>query len=181
MNFCTVVNCMDGRVQLPVIRYLQDRFNVEYVDSVTEPGPNLLLAERTHEDMVQSILRRIRISVEKHSSVAIALAGHHECAGNPAAMMAAIKSVRRGGTVMLFSVPETDAVLDLPAFNVFFRELKILGSFTNPATQGRAVDLISTRKIQLEPLISHQLPLESIEQAFKMFGKAEALKIVVNL
>jgi hypothetical protein len=76
---------MDGRVQLPVIRYLQDRFNVEYVDSVTEPGPNLILAERTHEDVVQSILRRIRISVEKHSSVAIALAGHHECAGNPAA------------------------------------------------------------------------------------------------
>jgi hypothetical protein len=75
---------MDGRVQLPVIRYLQGRFNVEHVDSVTEPGPNLLLAKKTDEDVVQSILRRIRISVEKHSSVAIALAGHHDCAGNPA-------------------------------------------------------------------------------------------------
>ena len=84
MSFCTAVNCMDGRVQLPVIRYLQDRFNVEYVDAVTESGPNLVLAQRTHEDLVQSILRRINISVEVHSSVAIALAGHHECAGNPA-------------------------------------------------------------------------------------------------
>jgi len=83
MSFCTAVNCMDGRVQLPVIRYLQDRFNVEHVDSITEPGPNLILAKRTDEDLVQSILRRINISVERHSSVAIALAGHHECAGNP--------------------------------------------------------------------------------------------------
>ena len=84
MSFCTAVNCMDGRVQLPVIRYLRDRFNAEYVDSITEPGPNLILAKRTDEDLVQSILRRVRISVERHSSVGIALAGHHECAGNPA-------------------------------------------------------------------------------------------------
>ena len=84
MSFCTVVNCMDGRAQLPVIRYLQERFNAEYVDTITEPGPNLVLAKRTDEDLVQSILRRINISVEKHSSVGIALAAHHDCAGNPA-------------------------------------------------------------------------------------------------
>jgi hypothetical protein len=93
---------MDGRVQLPVIRYLQGRFGVEHVDSVTEPGPNVLLAIRTHEDVVQSILRRIRISVEKHSSVAIALAGHDDCAGNPATqeeqkqhLLAGIEFLRR--------------------------------------------------------------------------------------
>ena len=45
MKFYTVINCMDGRVQLPVIKYLQKRFNVEYVDSITEAGPNLVLSE----------------------------------------------------------------------------------------------------------------------------------------
>ncbi len=84
MAFCTVINCMDGRVQLPVIEYLQDRFTVEHVDSITEAGPNLLLAKRTNDDVVQSILRRLRISLERHASVGIALAGHHGCAGNPA-------------------------------------------------------------------------------------------------
>jgi hypothetical protein len=29
---------MDGRVQLPLIRYLPKRFNVDYVDSITEVG-----------------------------------------------------------------------------------------------------------------------------------------------
>jgi hypothetical protein len=75
---------MDGRVQLPVIRYLQDRFHVEYVDSITEPGPNLILSSQTDQTSVQSILRRVSISVEKHASVGIALVGHHSCAGNPA-------------------------------------------------------------------------------------------------
>ncbi|MHA1252503.1 MAG: carbonic anhydrase, partial [Candidatus Helarchaeota archaeon] len=28
MKFCTVINCMDGRVQIPVINYLRKRFNV---------------------------------------------------------------------------------------------------------------------------------------------------------
>lgn len=75
---------MDGRVQLPVIRYLQGRFDTEYVDTITEPGPNLILADRSDEASVQSILRRISISVEKHASVGVALAGHYDCAGNPA-------------------------------------------------------------------------------------------------
>jgi len=82
-SFCTVVNCMDGRVQLPVIRYLQRRFNVNHVDTITEPGPNLILANQDDKAGVQSILRRVQISVKKHESVGIALVGHHDCAGNP--------------------------------------------------------------------------------------------------
>jgi hypothetical protein len=74
---------MDGRVQLPVIRYLQDRFNVEYIDSITEPGPNLILSSQTDQAAVRSIMRRVEISVEKHASAGIALVGHHSCAGNP--------------------------------------------------------------------------------------------------
>ncbi len=71
-SFCTVVSCLDGRVQLPVIRYLQRRCNVAYVDTITEPAPNLILARQEDRDVVQSILRRGRISVEKHTSVGIA-------------------------------------------------------------------------------------------------------------
>ncbi len=84
MGFCTVVNCIDGRVQLPVIRHLQIRFNVEHVDSVTEPGANLVLASHADQASVQSILKRVGISVKKHASVGIVLVGHHDCAANPA-------------------------------------------------------------------------------------------------
>ena len=84
MKFCTAINCMDGRVQLPVIEYLKQRFKAEYVDVITEPGPNLILARQDHHDRVESIFDRIKISVERHQSAAIAIVGHHDCAGNPA-------------------------------------------------------------------------------------------------
>ncbi len=84
MRFCTAINCMDGRVQLPVIQYLQKRFNVKYIDSVTEAGPNLFLAKQNKAALVQAILEKLRISIDKHNSVGIAVVGHQDCAGNPA-------------------------------------------------------------------------------------------------
>ena len=79
MSFCTVVNCMDGRVQLPVIRYLQERFEVPYVDSITEAGPVRSLAEPVDQAVSESILRRVAVS-RKHGSKVVA---HDDCAGNP--------------------------------------------------------------------------------------------------
>jgi len=75
---------MDGRVQLPVIRHLQKRFNVDYVDSITEAGPNLILSEERNTTSGQAILERLKISIENHNSVGVAVVGHHDCAGNPA-------------------------------------------------------------------------------------------------
>ena len=44
-SVCTVVNCIDGRgVQLPVIQYLTRRFDVEFVDIVSDTGPVGVLA-----------------------------------------------------------------------------------------------------------------------------------------
>ena len=84
MRFCTVINCVDGRVQLPVIRYLQKRFKVDYVDSITEAGPNLILSEYKNMVSVEAMFNKLRISIERHNSVGIGIVGHYDCAGNPA-------------------------------------------------------------------------------------------------
>ena len=84
MSFCTVVNCMDGRVQLPVIRYLQDRFEVLYVDSVTEAGPVRSLAKPVDETVSESIVKGVAVSTEKHGSKIVAVVAHDDCGGNPA-------------------------------------------------------------------------------------------------
>ena len=84
MSFGTAINCMDGRVQLPVIEYAKKRFGVRYVDMITEPGPNLILAKQTDRNTVASILRRVELSILNHQSKGIAVVGHEDCAGNPA-------------------------------------------------------------------------------------------------
>jgi hypothetical protein len=82
-EFVTVINCMDGRTQLPAIDFLRKKYGVDYVDSITEPGPIKFLSENREECIVGSIKSRAAISVEKHGSRVIAIVGHHDCAGNP--------------------------------------------------------------------------------------------------
>ena len=82
-RFVTAVNCMDGRVQLPVISWLKQEYHAEYIDMITEPGPIKILAENKPEYLVDSLKKRIEISVLKHGSTAIAVIGHFDCAGNP--------------------------------------------------------------------------------------------------
>ena len=91
--FSTAINCMDGRVQLPVIEYMKNRYGVDYVDMVTEPGPNKILAENGNKTTIESIKRRAKISVERHNSKKIAIVGHHDCAGNPTDKETQIKQI----------------------------------------------------------------------------------------
>ena len=50
--FATAINCMDGRVQTPVIEYLQHQYGADYGDMVTEPGSNKILAESINFFMI---------------------------------------------------------------------------------------------------------------------------------
>jgi hypothetical protein len=84
MSFCTAINCMDGRTQLPVNEYLRQSLGVDYCDTITEPGPVRVLAEEPDSLASRSILERIDISVTKHGSRCLAVIGHWDCAGNPA-------------------------------------------------------------------------------------------------
>jgi hypothetical protein len=80
-TFGTAINCMDGRTQLPVNEYLKSRFNFDYIDTITEPGPVKILAENLPG--VASIEQRVKISVEAHGSKLISVVAHYDCAGNP--------------------------------------------------------------------------------------------------
>ena len=82
-TFVTAINCIDGRVQEPLIEFAKREFKIDYVDTVTEAGPDKVLSENKDINIVESIKRRALISIEKHKSKVIIIAGHHDCAGNP--------------------------------------------------------------------------------------------------
>lgn len=82
-KFTTAINCMDGRVQIPVNEYLKRRYGVDYIDTIIEPCPNRILAEKKDQATIDSIRRWLEISITKHGSKLVAIAGHHDCAGNP--------------------------------------------------------------------------------------------------
>ncbi|MGB9842368.1 MAG: carbonic anhydrase [Candidatus Bathyarchaeales archaeon] len=82
-KFAVVINCIDGRVQLPVLDYLKREYGVDYVDNITEAAPVKILAERKTEEQLESIRARLKISTEKHGSEHLGIVAHHDCAGNP--------------------------------------------------------------------------------------------------
>lgn len=108
MSFCTAINCMDGRTQLPVNEYMRDRFGVEYVDTITEPGPIRILANREDVHLVESILQRINISVENHGSGAICVVGHHDCAGNPVDKNTQLDQIRQSLAMLREQYPKVE-------------------------------------------------------------------------
>lgn len=77
--FCTVVTCMDGRIQDSVAAYMRDYFQAQWVDTITEAGPVGLLAGGNPSAM-KSVAFRVGISVEKHGSVGIGVIAHESCA-----------------------------------------------------------------------------------------------------
>ena len=81
-TFVTAITCMDGRVQRPVSDWMLQAFKADYVDTITEPGPDGLLAGN-YLGPINAIRRRVEVSVKAHGSRVVAVVAHHDCAGNP--------------------------------------------------------------------------------------------------
>ncbi len=84
-TFGSAINCIDGRAQGPVADWVKTNGHVQYVDMVTEPGADKVLAQGTPAQ-IESIKRSVLISVNAHKSGIIAIAGHHDCAANPVSL-----------------------------------------------------------------------------------------------
>ena len=82
MKFGTVINCIDGRVQYPVLDFLKRNYDLDFFDTANEAGPLKILTERTEKCRLISLKEQINTSVEGHGSRFIAVVGHHDCIGN---------------------------------------------------------------------------------------------------
>ena len=103
-----------------------------------------------------------------------------ECVGKPFAVEQAFSAAGFAATILLFSVPGVDATVPLPLFDVYKKELRIVGSMINPDTHQRAVNLINSGRLELEKLITHVYDLEHMDEAIHMQMSAESIKVVVH-
>ena len=80
-KFVTCLNCMDGRVQEPMIIWLKESHEAEFVDMITEAGMDGYLIKNFF--LPNPLKQKIDISVRKHGSKDIFVVGHHDCGGHP--------------------------------------------------------------------------------------------------
>ena len=57
-----------------------------------------------------------------------------------------------------------ESFVDFNPFQLVIKELRIQGSFLNPLTQRRAANLIDSKKLKLDPLISRVLTLDEVPE-----------------
>jgi len=93
-KFATALNCMDGRVQEPVSKFMKRKYKINFVDMITEPGMDKVLAEGDNKKL-EEIKKKIEISVKKHGSKIVAIVSHADCAGNPVREKEHLNQIRK--------------------------------------------------------------------------------------
>lgn len=85
-----------------------------------------------------------------------------------------------GAKVVFYGVcPEEDRIQISP-YEIFRRELKILGSFSQAHTFERATRLVNSGVVKVKEMVSHTFPLEGWGEALAMVESgAEQVKIVI--
>jgi len=81
-RYATALNCIDGRTQIPVTRWLKKNFEVDYVDLITEPGMDKVLSQYNWFE-TERLRENVIVSITAHNSNVVAVVGHYDCAANP--------------------------------------------------------------------------------------------------
>lgn len=103
-----------------------------------------------------------------------------ECVGKESAVVQAIEAAGFGAHILLFSVPAVNAAIQLPLFDIYKKELHIMGSMINPDTHQRAVNLLNSGRLKIKDLITHVYDLEHLDEAIHMQMSGESIKVVVH-
>ncbi len=104
-----------------------------------------------------------------------------DATGVPGVVEGLTSYVKDMGRVLYFGVCPKGSRISLDPFEVYKRELKIIGTFSLLAEFGPAIELVRSGRIDLESLISHRLPLEDFGRALDMMRNREtSMKIVIK-
>ncbi|MPN47609.1 hypothetical protein SDC9_195212 [bioreactor metagenome] len=77
-------------------------------------------------------------------------------------------------------MPGVESTVEMPLFDIYKKELTIVGSMINPDTHQRAVNLINSGRIEIKKLITHVFDLEHLDEAIQMQMSAKSIKVVVH-
>jgi L-iditol 2-dehydrogenase len=104
------------------------------------------------------------------------------CAGVLSACTEAIESVDRGGTILFFAVPEPEIMVPLPLNDLWRHEITMRTSYgASPLDIEMAIELIRTRRVILEDMITHRLPLDEAGLGFQLVAEADkSIKVILK-
>jgi L-iditol 2-dehydrogenase len=98
------------------------------------------------------------------------------------AIQTGLTCAARGGTVVQFMGTEPGATLALDTFDFYFRELRLVPSYScGPVETRRALELISTGVVEASQVVTHRFSLEHAAEAYRVAAQdRSAIKTLVT-
>lgn len=104
------------------------------------------------------------------------------CTASTGAFDQALKSVDKGGTVLFYALKEPGVILPLPVNEFWCNQIKLISTYANsPYDASMAIELISSKRIIVDKLVTHKLQFDKASFGFKLMTEAkESMKIIFN-
>jgi len=141
----------------------------------------LRMAKRLGADVVinaqhENVAERIKQETEDRGADIVIVT-----APNAKAVEDSVQIVRRGGKLLLFAPTQPDQYARLSPHRLFFSEITVVPSYSVSHVETRkALQLISSVRIEARKLITHRFALSRTADAFQTAAKSkECLKVVV--
>lgn len=153
-----------------------------YATAGIDLKPERVVLARTHEMIAEaetdpdSFLRIVMNQTDHRGADVVFLS-----IVTPQTIELALKSVRDGGILLLFSAHHENIAL-INQNTLYFRELTVVTSYS-PSLQHMqlAYDLISHRRISVSPLITHHVPLAGLPGSIREYQTRQAMKVFVTI
>jgi len=104
-----------------------------------------------------------------------------EASGSPRAIQQALDAVKPGGRIILVGYPLTEVPILID--NILMKELDILGVHRYANVFPTAINLVSSRRVNVKTLVTHVFPLDKILEGFNAYinkvGKPVKVQIEV--
>jgi S-(hydroxymethyl)glutathione dehydrogenase/alcohol dehydrogenase len=108
-----------------------------------------------------------------------------EVIGLSLTIRAAYDAVRRGGTAVIVGMGKFDDFVQLSAFEIFFSEKKLLGSYYGGANVSvdfqRLINLWKGGQLDLEGLLTRRITLDQVDEGFAAMERGDVIRQVITL
>jgi threonine 3-dehydrogenase len=105
-----------------------------------------------------------------------------EMSGHPKAIRQGFSALRNGGTAALLGLPAVPVALDLPN-DIIFKGATVLGINGRQMfeTWYQVESFLLSGRLNIDPIVTHRLPMAEFERGFALMQSGEGIKIVLEM
>lgn len=104
-----------------------------------------------------------------------------DATGVPAVIQKSFDYLAPRGQFLQFGVAPIGKTIEISPYDIFRNDWSIIGSFALCYTFQPAIDWLANGVVDVDPLVSHNVPIDDFATYFDLFGKGQTLKVHIDI